>query len=130
MKFLTRKTSNSHFTLARMAQIASDAQNRAKDTNMKLVQQSTSWSALQLVVFTIFGALAATYLSSYHNNPSEGTTAVTTSPPPQTTLSSSNVKILSLDPFIVHITDFVSKSEREHLINLGYSCSLLQSSYC
>jgi hypothetical protein len=119
LKFLTRKAFNNHFTLAKMAQTASDAQNTPKDPRIKLAQQSTSWSAIQLLVFTVFGVLAATILSSYHSNPSESTTVVSTSPPPLMTLSSSNVKILSLDPFIAHITDFVSKSERTHLINLG-----------
>lgn len=125
MKFLTRRTSNSHFTLTRMAQTDSDEQKMSRDTKTKSAQHSTSWSALQLLVFTLFGALAATTLSSYHSNHSESVKAEFASPSPPMTLSSSNVKILSLDPFIAHITDFVSRSEREHLINLGYHTTSL-----
>jgi hypothetical protein len=130
MKFQTRKTSNSYFTLAKMAQKANDAQTPSKDTKTVLTHQSTSWSALQLLVFTIFGALAATFLSSYHNHYPENSTVLSPSPSPQMTLSSSNVKILSLDPFIAHITDFVSKSEREHLIDLGYDYWHPESGRC
>lgn len=111
MKFSTRKAFSSHFRLARMAQ---------KDNQTGTAQKPTPWSALQFLVATILTAFAATLFLSYwgHNAPPSTDLSMVDSTREITTFP--KVKILSLDPFIAHITDFVSKSEIEHLMNLGY----------
>lgn len=110
MKFSTPTASGSHFKLARMAQ---------KDNKSSTAEKSTSWKTLQLLSFAFFGALVAASLSLRHQHNQVTSTGIPTQDTIQMILGSSKVKILSLDPFIAHITDFVSKKEREHLIDLG-----------
>ncbi|KAH4175814.1 hypothetical protein HBI62_094720 [Parastagonospora nodorum] len=92
--------------------MASKDATRENLTKQPLAKKTASWSLAQVLIFTVFGALAATLLSSYL--------------PTQAALSTnadafdvSKVKIISFDPLIVHITDFVSRDEREHLLKLG-----------
>ena len=82
-------------------------------TKKPLVKELVSWSLVQVLIFTLFGALAATFVSSYLAAQTNQTTNADA-------FDFSKVKIISFDPLIVHITDFVSKAEREHLLKLGY----------
>ncbi|KAH3919015.1 hypothetical protein HBH56_027710 [Parastagonospora nodorum] len=92
--------------------MASKDATRENLTKQPLAKKTASWSLAQVLIFTVFGALAATLLSSY----------LPTQAAPSTNADAfdvSKVKIISFDPLIVHITDFVSKDEREHLLKLG-----------
>jgi hypothetical protein len=75
-----------------------------------------SWGVLQLLSFTLFGAMVATFISSRYSLPQPAKQQASIAPNP---ISASNVKILSFEPFIAHITDFVSASERAYLLKLG-----------
>ena len=80
-----------------------------------------------MVVFTLIGTLSATVLSNYgplsKSNPK--TEIVEIGVPAEAgnlspvTEAMPKIKILSFEP-IAHIADFISPSEREYLINLGY----------
>jgi hypothetical protein len=90
-------------------------------------KDAASWGIPQMIAFTLIGALSATVLSSYGplsktapkteiveiGVPVEaGSISPVAEPTPK-------VKILSFDPFIAHIADFISPSERDYLIKLG-----------
>lgn len=85
------------------------------------------WSRGHLLFFTITSILTATFISSSYLNRSpvrvletgEGQSTGLTSDVRPALVTASKVKILSFDPFIAHITDFISESEREYLINIG-----------
>jgi hypothetical protein len=96
-------------------------------------KDAASWSILQMVAFTLIGAISATVLSNYGplskatpgtkvieiGVPVEAGNAVEAGHVSPVTEASPKVKILSFDPFIAHIEDFISPSEREHLMKLG-----------
>jgi hypothetical protein len=97
-----------------------------------------TWSMMQLLVFTIFGAMLATFATSIFP-PSPTATPLTVPDVPKfetpltphrdyfpPILDISKVKILSFDPLIMHITDFVSEPERKHLLEIGYASFLPQ----
>ncbi|KAF1912666.1 hypothetical protein BDU57DRAFT_458518 [Ampelomyces quisqualis] len=89
----------------------------AKETNKPAAvagaKEMETWNMMQMLAFTIFGALIATLVSARYSNPVAGPHA------PVHALEASNVKILSFDPFIAHISNFVSEAERKHLLELG-----------
>lgn len=84
------------------------------------LKKATSWTTLHLTLFTLLGALTATLLTPYtasipgylHAPYAAGNSALDTPANPK-------VRIISFDPFIAHISDFVSKDEREYLLKLG-----------
>lgn len=85
------------------------------------------WSRGHLLVFTVLSVLTATFISSSYLNRSpvrvlgtgERQLGGLTHDVHPAMVTASNVKILSFDPFIAHITDFISASEREYLTGLG-----------
>jgi hypothetical protein len=98
----------------------------AKSPVVAKSKDAASWSLPQMIAFTLIGALSATVLSNY--GPLSKTAPKTeivvsgvpveagnVSPVAEPTFK---VKILSFDPFIAHIADFISPSEREHLMKL------------
>lgn len=86
---------------------------------------------MRLLAFTLFGALTATFLSSRYSpiSPNVSQHAIMSNPPAPNTIDISKVKILSFDPFIAHITDFVSAPERAHLLAIGYLLPLPSHTY-
>jgi hypothetical protein len=90
-----------------------------------------TWSMVQLLVFTMFGAMIATFAFSIFPPSPTSTLLVVPDVPKFDTpvtpyrdydpnsIDASKVKILSFDPLIMHITDFVSESERKHLLEVG-----------
>jgi hypothetical protein len=90
-------------------------------------KDAASWSISQMIAFTLIGALSGTVLSNY--GPSSKTAPKTGIVEIEVPVEAGNVspvaeptpkvKILSFDPFIAHIADFISPSEREYLIKLG-----------
>jgi prolyl 4-hydroxylase len=114
MKFTTPNATAHHFRLARMAKEGNKPRIVTKEIAL--------WSSLRLLAFTLFGALTATFLSFRYSpiSPNVSQYAVVSNPPAPNTIDISKVKILSFDPFIAHITDFVSAPERAHLLAIGY----------
>jgi prolyl 4-hydroxylase len=108
MKFTIPHPSNYVFKLARMAKEGNRTTAAPKEMG--------SWGILQLLGFTLFGAMVATFISSQSPLPQPAQQQSLIAPNP---ISASNVKILSFEPLIAHITDFVSASERAHLLKLG-----------
>jgi hypothetical protein len=106
-----------------------DMATDAKKPTAPKPRDAVSWSSLQMVAFTLIGALSATVLSNYGplstSNPQ--TEIVEIGVPVEAgnvspvTEAAPKIKILSFDPFIAHIADFISPSEREHLLKLGYA---------
>lgn len=92
-----------------MANKDASAENQTKKP---LAKELASWSLAQVLIFTLFGAFAATFLSSY-------LLIQATQNSNANAFDFSKVEIMSFDPLTVHITDFASKAEREHLLNLG-----------
>ncbi|KAJ4368417.1 hypothetical protein N0V83_006774 [Neocucurbitaria cava] len=94
----------------------------AKTDNNSATQlkKATSWTTLHLTLFTLLGALTAIVLTPYALS-SPGHPAASYAPGNSTldTLANPKIKIISFDPFIAHISDFVSKDEREYLLKLG-----------
>ncbi|CAO2655000.1 Nn.00g117330.m01.CDS01 [Neocucurbitaria sp. VM-36] len=90
---------------------------RAGNNSMK---STTSYSSFHLVLFTLIGALTAILLmrckQSITIHPNAPHLIGNTSP---SIAINPKVKILSFDPFIAHISDFIPKSEREYLLKLG-----------
>jgi hypothetical protein len=90
-------------------------------------KDAASWSISQMIAFTLIAALSATVLSNYgplsKNAPKSEIVEIgvpveagNASPVAE---AAPKVKILSFDPFIAHIADFISTSEREYLMKLG-----------
>lgn len=96
---------HSRFKLARMARKGNEAAEK------QTVDRIDSWNIMHILSFAFLGALTAAYLWARTSTVTGNCPA--TPPKPQ-------VKILSLDPFIAHITDFISESERKYLLDLGY----------
>jgi prolyl 4-hydroxylase len=119
MKFVTPRALVPQFRLARMG----------KEGNEPLVamKKTTQWNLKQFIAITLFGALIATLIPFHYSSltPSflkmitSSNTQITTNPDPPS-LSTSNIRILSFDPFIAHISNFISPSEITHLLELGY----------
>jgi hypothetical protein len=93
-------------------------------------KDTASWGILQMVAFTLIGALSATVLSNYGplSKATPKTEIVEIGVPVEpvepgivspVTEASPKVKVLSFDPFIAHIADFISPSERKYLMKLG-----------
>jgi hypothetical protein len=91
-------------------------------------KDATSWGLLQMVAFTLIGALSAIVLSNYGplSNSTPKIEIVEIGAPVEAgnlfpvTEAAPKIKILSFEPFIAYIADFISSSEHEHLIKLGY----------
>ncbi|KAL5118539.1 hypothetical protein ACEQ8H_003554 [Pleosporales sp. CAS-2024a] len=81
--------------------------NSASKSTTSSAKELRTWGLAQLLVFALIGALAATFLStsSLFQNSSA--------------IPLDKIKILSFDPLVLHITDFVSASERAHLLKIG-----------
>ncbi|KAH7377314.1 hypothetical protein BKA66DRAFT_443347 [Pyrenochaeta sp. MPI-SDFR-AT-0127] len=75
---------------------------------------ASAWISWHILPLAALGVLITAYLWSRSSGATSAVTATCLATPPN-----SQVKILSLDPFIAHITDFVSESERKYLIDIG-----------
>lgn len=70
------------------------------------------WHLLELIAFTLIGAFLA---SHYYRSD----VVTTTGSAGAESMDMSKVKILSFDPFVAHITDFISQEEITQLLDIG-----------
>jgi hypothetical protein len=119
MKFTTPRALAPRFKLARMAEEVNEP--------FVAVEETRSWTLKQFIIFTILGALTATLISfrysiitpTFLQNTVPSEAPITTNPDTPS-LSAFNIRILSFDPFIAHISNFIYPSEITHLLDLGY----------
>lgn len=141
MKFTTPPVSDrNRFKLGRMAKEGTTAASSPPIATQP--KESRSRKDAWLLAFLVFGGVTAIFLLSSWTSlapaieKAEAQESVIgeaqevfgaqvahpASPPPSIGMdtSMSNVKILSFDPFIAHISNFISSEEREYLLDLGY----------
>lgn len=115
MKFSTQPHhTSSFFALARMARQS----NASPPTRQRLKHAAQSLNTLQVLGLGVVGAMLVAYLWARSVDVRQGLglgraeSCAAKEPHPK-------VKIVSVDPFIAHITDFVSESEREYFMGVG-----------